>query len=261
MIRSAGLPLPVRLRAAVHPILLNQYAALTEALFRIWADLGVEVEIATKTMPEFLDVVARERGHRLMLGRWIADYDDPDNFTFTLFHSGNGAARAYFSSPETDRILEEARGEARPAAREALYRKFEHALIDPAILVPLFHDVDYRIAGPRVRGLQLRSTAPYVNYAELGKAEAEADRPEPADAGGGILHVPIAGVVRSLDPALCETLEQSEVVAQPLRDAHAGARRNPDRALARLRGAHGERRRSGTASGCARACDFTTAGG
>ncbi len=163
-------------------------------------------------MPEFLDSWFANEKIDLMLGRWIADYDDPDNFTFTLFHSGNGAARAYFSSPETDRVLEEARGEPRPAAREALYRKFEHLLIDPAILVPLFHEVDYRIAGPRVRGLQLRSAAPYVNYAELGKAEAAADRPG-ADrhAGGGIVHVPVAGVVRSIDPALCETQEQSEV--------------------------------------------------
>ncbi len=211
MIRSAGLPSPIRLRAAIHPILLNQYAALTEALFRIWADLGVEVEIATKTMPEFLESWYADKGIDLMLGRWIADYDDPDNFTFTLFHSGNGAARVYFSSPETDRILEEARGESRPAARETLYRKFEHALLDPAILVPLFHDVDYRIAGPRVRGLQLRSAAPYVNYAELGKAETEADRTADRQTGGGTVQVPIAGVVRTLDPALCETLEQSEV--------------------------------------------------
>ncbi len=162
-------------------------------------------------MPEFIESWHKNEGVDVMLGRWIADYDDPDNFTFTLFHSGNGAARAYFSSPETDRILEEARAEARPAAREALYRKFEHALIDPAILIPLFHDVDYRIAGPRVRGLQLRSTAPYVNYAELGKAERETDRAPAGRTGGGILHVPIAGVVRSLDPACCETLEHSEV--------------------------------------------------
>ena len=147
-LRSAGLSAPIRLRVGIHPILLNQYAALTEALFRIWGDLGVEVELATKTMPEFLESWHANNGIDVMLGRWIADYDDPDNFTFTLFHSGNGAARAYFSSPETDRILEEARGEARPAAREALYRKFEHALLDPAILVPLFHDVDYRIAVP-----------------------------------------------------------------------------------------------------------------
>ncbi len=211
MIRSSSLPAPIRLRVGMHPTLLNQYAALTEALFRIWGDLGVEVEIVTKTMPEFLEAWHANQGIDVMLGRWIADYDDPDNFTFTLFHSGNGALRTYFSSPETDRLLEEARAEARPAAREALYRKFEHALLDPAILVPLFHDVDYRIADPRVRGLQLRSTAPYVNYSELGRTEAEAKRASERPMGGGILHVPIAGVVRTLDPTRCETLEHSEV--------------------------------------------------
>ncbi len=212
MIRGAGLAAPVRLRVGIHPILLHQYAALTDALFAIWRDLGVEVEVATKTMPEFLESWHANAGIDVMLGRWIADYDDPDNFTFTLFHSVNGAARAYFSSPETDRLLEEARAEARPAAREALYRKFEHALLDPAILVPLFHDVDYRIAGPRVRGLALRSTAPYVNYAELGKAEAGAGRPVvERPAGGGVIQVPIAGVVRDMDPTRCETLEHSEV--------------------------------------------------
>jgi ABC-type transport system substrate-binding protein len=210
-VRSSGLPTPVTLRAGVHPILLNQYAALTQALFQIWKGLGVEVEIATKTMPEFLDSWLANENLDLMLGRWIADYDDPDNFTFTLFHSGNGAARAYFSSDETDRILEDARSEPLPGAREALYRKFEHAVIDPAIVVPLFHEVDYRIAGPRVRGMQLRSTAPYVNYSELGKAESAADRRTGDRRTGGILHVPIAGLVRNIDPALCETQEQSEV--------------------------------------------------
>jgi hypothetical protein len=98
MIRSASLPSPVRLRVGIHPILLNQYAALTEALFRIWRDLGIEVEVATKTMPEFLESWHTNKGIDVMLGRWIADCDDPDNFTFTLFHSENGAARAYFSS-------------------------------------------------------------------------------------------------------------------------------------------------------------------
>ena len=212
MIRSSGLPSPVRLRAAVHPILLNQYAALTQGVLRVWADLGVEVDVATQTMPEFLDAWLANDGIDLMLGRWIADYDDPDNFTFTLFHSGSGAARAYFHSPETDRMLEEARSEARASARELLYRKFEHALLDPAFLLPLFHDVDYRIASPRVRGLQLRSAAPYVNYAELGKAETSAEPAAPErHAEGGVLQVPNAGVVLTLDPALCETQEQAEI--------------------------------------------------
>ncbi|MGH9368142.1 MAG: ABC transporter substrate-binding protein [Thermoanaerobaculia bacterium] len=213
MIRSAGLPAVVRLRAAVHPILQNQYAALTQALFRLWSELGVEVVVATKTMPEFLEAWHENAEIDLLMGRWIADYDDPDNFTLNLFHSASGRLRSYFSSPETDRILEEARAEARPDARESLYRKFEHALLDAAVLVPLFHDVDYRIASPSVRGLQLHSTAPYVNYPGLGKAAeaaARADLKRPS--AGGILQVPILGVVRSLDPSLTVTVEQAEVL-------------------------------------------------
>ncbi len=213
MIRASGLTLPLTLRASIHPIFLDQYAGLTEALFRIWKELGVEVEVATKTMAEFIESWHPDRTFDVSLGRWIADYDDPDNFTFTLFHSGSGALRGYFSSPETDRILEEARSEPRPETREALYRRFEHALLDPGIFVPLFHDVDYRIGGPRVIHLELRSASPYVNYAELGKTGSAA-RPAAAErpATGGTLQVPIAGVVRSIDPVVCETQEQTEVV-------------------------------------------------
>ncbi len=214
-IGSCGMKLPIRLKASVHPILQNQYGALTAALFKIWSDLGVEVSVLTKTMAEYLD--SWHGGGvgeiDLWVGRWIADYEDPDNFTFTLFHSGNGRLRNYFSTPEADRLLEQARTESRPAVRESLYRQFENLLLDSATLVPLFHDVDYRIASPHVRGVALRSTAPYLNYTELGKAQAAAPATAPdRQTGGGILHVPITGVVRSLDPSLTATVEQAETL-------------------------------------------------
>jgi ABC-type transport system substrate-binding protein len=213
MVRSAGLPLPIRLRASVHPILQDRYRALTSLLFKTWLELGVEVSIVTSTMTEYLDSWHENAGIDLQVGRWNADYDDPDNFTLTLFHSVNGSLRSYFSSPETDQILEEARREKRPAVREGLYRKFENLLLDSAALVPLFHDVDFRIASPNVRGLQLRSTPPYVNYAEMGKLKAPAAEAAPdRQIGGGTLQVPIAGVVRSLDPSLSGTVEDSEVL-------------------------------------------------
>ncbi|HJW13593.1 MAG TPA: ABC transporter substrate-binding protein [Thermoanaerobaculia bacterium] len=211
-IRSCGLPLPIKLSASVHPILLDQYAALTQALFRIWSDVGVEVTVATKTMGEYLESWHGGPGIDVWIGRWIADYDDPDNFTFTLFHSGNGRLRNYFSSPEADRLLEQARTESQPGSREALYRQFENLVLDSAALVPLFHDVDYRIASPRVRGLQLRSTAPYVNYAEIGKTEIGTEAGPERATGGGVLQIPIAGVVRSLEPSLASTVEQTEVM-------------------------------------------------
>ena len=212
-IRSAGFPAPLSLRAAVHPILQDQYGALTHELFRTWGELGVEVQIVSHTMREYLECWHAREGVDLLVGRWIADYDDPDNFTFGFFHSGAGRLRVFYSSPESDRILDEARTEARPTVREGLYRKFEHDLLEAAIVAPLFHDVDYRIGGPGLRGLQLRSTAPYVNYSDVGKAKEPtarivADRPT----SGGTLHVPIAGILRSIDPSLAETVEQGEVL-------------------------------------------------
>jgi ABC-type transport system substrate-binding protein/serine/threonine protein kinase len=212
LVRSAGLDLPLRLRASVHPILRDQYGALTAALFGSWAELGVEVTSGTRTMPEYLDSWNENAGIDLIVGRWIADYDDPDNFSFSLFHSGKGLLRKYFSSPETDQILEDARRESRPEAREALYRRFEHLLLDAGILIPLFHDVDYRIAAPTLRGLQLKSTSPFVNYTEVGKAPAEAAPVAGRHAGGGILQIPVPGVVGSLDPAIAWTVEQGEVL-------------------------------------------------
>jgi len=212
-VRSIGLDLPIRLRASVHPILQDQYGALTSALFGNWAELGVEVSVATRTMPEYLESWNENAEIDLLVGRWIADYDDPDNFSFTLFHSDKGLVREYFSSRETDRILEEARHESDSDARERLYRKFEDVLLDSGILVPLFHDVDYRIASPAVRGLQLRGTAPWVNYPEVGKAPVKAAGPAAGRAAsGGIIHVPIAGIVRSLDPSIDSTVEKGETL-------------------------------------------------
>ncbi|HEY1433845.1 MAG TPA: ABC transporter substrate-binding protein, partial [Thermoanaerobaculia bacterium] len=214
MLRAAGFTAPVRLRAVVHPILQNQYAALTQALLRLWAEVGVEVELTATTMPAYLEAWNASSGVDVLIGRWIADYDDPDNFTHNLFHSGSGRLRTYFSSPEMDGLLDGARAEPRAPAREALYRRIERDLLDSGILIPLFHDVGYRIASPAVRGIQLHATAPYVNYDELGKTDLATPAAEAAErtAGGGILHVPIQGVVRSLDPALTSTVEQADVL-------------------------------------------------
>src|SRR5207245_5188672 len=116
--------------------------------FRIWADVGVEVTAVNRTMGEYLSSWHGGPGIDIWIGRWIADYDDPDNFTFALFHSGNGRLRNNYSAPEADRILEDARKESRPAAREVLYRQLASLVLDSAAVVPLFLDADDRMASP-----------------------------------------------------------------------------------------------------------------
>ena len=65
----------------------------------------------------------------LLIGRWNADYDDPDNFTYTLFQSEFGEFRNYYSSKEMDQFIEEARTEPNPQTREKVYRKIENLFI------------------------------------------------------------------------------------------------------------------------------------
>ncbi|HTS03885.1 MAG TPA: ABC transporter substrate-binding protein [Thermoanaerobaculia bacterium] len=210
LLEEGGLAAPVRLTAAVHPILQDRHKALTAALFAIWRELGVEVAVATADMKAYLDAQARGTAD-LLIGRWMADYEDPDDFTFALFHSAGGHMRTFFSSPETDRLAEDARMESRPAVREGLYRRYESLLLDDGVLIPLFHEVDYRIAAAGVRGVALRSSPPFLNYPEIGKTEA----PSPHTAhewGGGSLSVPIGGVVNNFDPALMGTFEQAETI-------------------------------------------------
>ncbi len=209
LLREAGLTLPVRLKAAVHPILQDRFRALTSALFGVWREIGIEVSVVTATMADYLEGQKHPVAD-ILVGRWIADYDDPDDFTFGLFHSKNGHWKAFYSSEEADRILEEARVESRAAHREALYRKFEQLLLDEAVLIPLFHEIDYRIAAPSVRGVALSSTPPFVSYGEISKAPCG----EGASRGTRRRshHRADPGSSGTLDPSLADTNEQAETV-------------------------------------------------
>jgi ABC-type transport system substrate-binding protein len=203
---------PAQLRGMVHPLFHDRYAALLAALRSQWAELGVDVAVEAPDMAAYLHAWETSDGVDLLVGRWNADYDDPDNITHTLFHSRTGLLRSYFSSGEADRILEEARSETRLAARESLYRRFEALLAEGGALLPLFHDIDYRLASERVHGLRLRGIAPYVNYVGIGTREAVEPEPEARPATGGRFHVPMSGAVTSLDPAATDSIEQADLV-------------------------------------------------
>ncbi|HUK13018.1 MAG TPA: ABC transporter substrate-binding protein [Thermoanaerobaculaceae bacterium] len=202
----------LRLRVSVHPLVRERYQALLDALFAAWAEAGVGADVVTSGMDDFLRSWPENEGVDVLIARWKPDVDDPDGCTHTLFHSGAGLFRAYYTSSEADQLLAAARREHRPAMRAELYRRFEGLLADEAVLAPLLHDIGYRVVHPRVHGAALTSIHPYVNYAQLGKAEAAAAAPAPRTARGTI-HVPVGVKVTSLDPAIGNFAEEVEVNA------------------------------------------------
>lgn len=211
MLRAAGIDGPVALRAAVHPLFLDRYKSLLTALLSIWSELGINVEVATPTMAAYLESFQNASGIDLFIGRWNADYDDPDDFTYALFHSRVGLYRPYISTRDGDQFLEEARTESRPGVRAQLYRKYETFLQESGIVLPLFHDVDYRLANSKVVGLTLRGSAPYVMYGEIGKLEAAVKAAE-VRSSGGTIQVAITGLLHYLDPSLASTVEDAEIL-------------------------------------------------
>jgi serine/threonine protein kinase/ABC-type transport system substrate-binding protein len=211
LLKNCNIHPPIYIRAAVHPVLQDRYAALTKALFAVWNDIGIEVTVETPNMAQYLDSWKNNNDIDLLIGRWNADYDDPDNFTYTLFHSHIGEFRNYYSSKDMDTLIEEARAEADPAAREKTYRKIEIHLLAKAYAIPLFHEVDYRISNPKIRNLKLNSSAPFVNYSELGKSEAAATATARKTAGG-VIQSAMVGRLVNLDPSLCVTVAQADLL-------------------------------------------------
>lgn len=210
LIKSSSLSSPIHLKAAVHPIFQDRYSDVTEELFKNWFDIGVQVSIETPTMKDYLQAAKNAEGFDLLIGRYNADYDDPDNFTYFLFHS-KVAFFAFYTSADFDKLMEEARVQSDPALREKLYHRIENHLLESSYLLPLFHDIDYRVAGPKVRGLKLYSSPPFVKYVELGKAETVAPAVQ-RKTGGGILYAPLVTEITTLDHSMVSTVQQAEVI-------------------------------------------------
>jgi ABC-type transport system substrate-binding protein/serine/threonine protein kinase len=214
LFQMAGLNPPIRLHAAISPALQDHYATLFAALVKTWATLGVQISVETPTQDIYREKLQQNQDIDLLFTRWNADYNDPDDFTYSVFHSSCGAYKSFYSSKETDEWLDEARKETVPALREKTYRKFENHIISSGYLLPLFHDIDYRLTSPKVRAISLRGKRPYVNYESLMKRE-HPTAPSIRREGGGTLHVPISGEMWDLDPSL-SNLEQGWEVIPPI---------------------------------------------
>ena len=158
-------PGEIELTASVNPLFFDSLAALADELWRAWAKLGVKVRVVNRTIDEMAEA-AKKGSVDLDLGRWIADYPDPDTFACQL-HSEWGFLGRMCTAPEVDRLVERARVETEPAVRHALYREVEEIIARESLLIPLFHEQAYRFARPEVEGLSVAFGIPTVAYEKL----------------------------------------------------------------------------------------------
>lgn len=211
LLATEALGSPPMLRVVVHPAFRERYASLERALFGEWRALGFEVEVVGSDIETQISARRDSTGIDLLLSRWAPDYDDPDNFARGIFHSESGAYRRFYCDPELDRRLEQARRTEGSHARRRLYRAIEGRLLADHAILPLFHEVDYRLAGPGVRGVRHLGSPPYVAYSEIVKQAPETSRSSPSLATPP-LRIPVASRLVGLEPELSIFAEAGQVI-------------------------------------------------
>ena len=118
---------------------------------------GIKVEIKQLEWSAYKEAVNRGEPDIFYLS-WWADYPDPENFLFPLFHSSNhGAAgnRTRYTNAIVDALIEEGRNTLDEKKRNSLYQKAEELIVADAPWVFLWHRTDFTIRQPWVKNYKI----------------------------------------------------------------------------------------------------------
>lgn len=89
---------------------------------------------------------------------WWADYPDPENFLYPLFHSasvGSAGNRTRCIDPELDLLIDRARHTMNERERFRLYRQAEDRIVANAPWVFMWHRADYFVVQPWVGNFRI----------------------------------------------------------------------------------------------------------
>lgn len=118
-----------------HPSMLK----INQAVQSMLSEVGIKVQI--NQMDESSYYALRKQGQmQCYENNWSADYNDPDNFFYTLFSAKNTVTRSFnYSNEDSFAKLEDARKMTNQNDRIKLYQELEKTIAqDDAAWIPLF---------------------------------------------------------------------------------------------------------------------------
>ncbi len=133
---------------------------IAQAIQSQLADVDVDVNLQTlewATYLEFMNVPPEEAEHELFILGWGAVTGDADYGLYALFHSDewvpHGSNRSYYGKDEVDQLLEEARINPDPEAREEIYAEAIELIWEDAPWIFLHSEVQINAVRDNVEGL------------------------------------------------------------------------------------------------------------
>jgi ABC-type transport system substrate-binding protein len=114
---------------------------------------GLDVRIKQFEWSAYKSALNKGEADMFWIG-WWADYPDPENFLFPLFHSSNhgaGGNRTRYTNREVDRLIEAGQGAADPWAADRYYMAAEKIVTYECPSVFFWHRTDFTLRQPWVR--------------------------------------------------------------------------------------------------------------
>jgi peptide/nickel transport system substrate-binding protein/oligopeptide transport system substrate-binding protein len=130
---------------------------MAELIQAYMKDAGLEVRIRQLEWSAFKQAVNRGDADMFWLS-WWADYPDPENFLFPLFHSSNlGPAgnRARYVNTEVDRAIEHGQAAQDAGERNRYYGEAEQMIVNDAPWVFFWHKTDFTLRQPWIRNYRM----------------------------------------------------------------------------------------------------------
>ena len=118
---------------------------------------GLKIEITQLEWSAYKEAVNKGEADMFWLS-WWADYPDPEDFLFPLFHSSNrGPAgnRAQYRNPEVDRLIEQGQAAGSERQRRIYYETAERIIVQEAPWVFFWHKTDYTLRQPWIRDYRM----------------------------------------------------------------------------------------------------------
>jgi oligopeptide transport system substrate-binding protein len=156
---GAGLP-PVTILSSVRTQkLLEEHERIVKSL----AAVGIRAAYEYETdWPKFSRRLADGKA-QMFLYSWNADFPDPDNFLYLLFHSRSPRNYTGYANPAVDGLLVTARNERDPQRRVEFYRKAEQIVLDEAPVLPVWYYTYERLFQPSVKSIEVNGLGdPYI---------------------------------------------------------------------------------------------------
>jgi peptide/nickel transport system substrate-binding protein len=134
-----------------------ELARLAQSIQQNLAEVGVRAEIVERDASSARAAV-RNGEADLFLTDWWADYPDPENFNYPLFHSRNkgpGGNYAFLADPRLDSMISRARATTNETEKGRLAREIDARAFDLAPWIFLWFPVDVWAAQLEVKGWRI----------------------------------------------------------------------------------------------------------